>query len=232
MKIIYLHAHKTGGTSIDQALSANFDIKRSIRLNADDTFKKNTLSENNSLLSILPIDRLDYISGHLCWDTYKQIRAASKTDWTVVFSLRDPVAQLYSFFKHYNRTGHAHTNHSSLQNLDTKEKFLNWTCLDEVKHFFNNQTTFASGHSIRRLDDAVTNLLSSNCITTSIDFPDTFSRLAERTGIEINLKHLNKSLDQSALIGHDRDKVMCIQNLDFQLFSIVSAHFGWSQSTH
>ena len=228
MKIIFLHCHKTGGTSLDEALSKNFDPTRSIRLNHQKKYLANSIKKNNELLSRIALEKFDYVSGHICWDTHKLIRSLTNKDWTVVFALRSPADQLYSFFKHHNRADAPCVNHQSLKNLDTKEKFLRWITLNEVKHFFNNQTTFASGHSVRRLDDAVANLLSPNCLAASIDYPKTFSRLEERTGLKIKLQHLNKAPDRFALDDHDRGQVESIQNLDSQLFSTVSAHFGWS----
>ena len=233
MKILFLHCHKTGGTSLDDALSRNFDPTRSIRLNHSDKYSSNSLDDNHALLSNIPLQKYDYISGHICWDTYKLLRSLTKEDWRVVFALRNPVDQLFSFFRHHDRAKYPtnYVNHRSLTNLDTKEKFLRWITLNDVRHFFNNQTTFASGHSSRKIDEAITNLLSPNCLTASIDYPMTFSRLEERTGLKIKIQHLNKAPSRSVLNEHDQDKVRIIQNLDLQLFSTVSAHSRWAQIT-
>ena len=106
-RIISVHIPKTAGTSFLKALEGRFGSERVIRDYGNRIGRRHidemvsTFDDFNSRIRLSDYESIECIHGHFTPQKYKRLL---ESGWIAITWLRDPASQLYSFFRHIQRT--------------------------------------------------------------------------------------------------------------------------------
>jgi hypothetical protein len=199
-KIIYLHAPKTGGTSITNYISEYFDqndIVSALHSNQK-WILEGTISEN-----------IRFIAGHISFSELNE--KINMSDFLVLACLRNPLEQIISHLAHFRRL------------YEEKNRDLFLTCSDEHKQIILRLagTDFNDPKRLSSYIETLNNeeLLLFDNIQVRM-YTSNFS-LAPN-GQKIGFKELEYALDNLYKI----DLVGELHNIQ-NLFSVVNKRMGW-----
>lgn len=134
-RIIFLHAEKTGGTSVQAMLAQSLNIK-DIFCEHDDTLYWRTPSE---------IDQYKVLCGHFNYDTTKLLSTGNNHLVTMVRNPERRILSLYNFWRSHHESHPNHTIYHSKAWQMGFEEFLKDERIVSSRHVWNNMAWYIAG---------------------------------------------------------------------------------------
>jgi hypothetical protein len=137
-RIVFLHAEKTGGTSI-QAMLAKSLPKKEILCEHDDTIYWRTPSELN---------QYRVLCGHFNYDTTKLLTPGKNFLVTMVREPDKRILSLYNFWRAHDET---HPNHTIFHTIAWEKGFIDFLNDERIassRHVWNNMAWYIAGDEI------------------------------------------------------------------------------------
>jgi hypothetical protein len=134
-RIIFLHAEKTGGTSV-QAMLAKSLNRKDIFCEHDDTLYWRTPSE---------IDQYKVLCGHFNYDTTKLLSTGNNHLVTMVRNPERRILSLYNFWRSHHESHPNHTIYHSIAWQMGLEEFLKDKKIVTSRHVWNNMAWYIAG---------------------------------------------------------------------------------------
>lgn len=182
-KIIFIHVHKVAGKSISWSIENNY-VPKIIQNNEYLRWKykkyilKNTISTKNN-----------YLTTHSYASDYKNYLGEEYSNYFSFAFVRNPLDWQVSMY-FYMKKAKNHPQHSFIKELNFND-YIEWRCLNEVT-FQKDYLTDSNQKLIVDFIGKYENLTSD------------IKMIENKTGLDLNLPHINKSDHKNYITYYDK----------------------------